>query len=69
MGPCVQPLVDNLVMVASQVHCPRTDSRQISYEKGIRVKLSGTQVYYTAFSLLVTLKNSRCKLHYQEVVI
>ena len=29
MRPCVQPLVDDLVMLASQVHCSHIDPRQV----------------------------------------
>ena len=36
-------------------------------EKGIKLKLSGNEVYYTACSLLVIFKNSCSKLHRQKV--
>ena len=39
---------------------------RILYEKTIKSKLSGNEVYYRAYSLLVTLKNSCCKIHYQK---
>ena len=40
-------------------------SRPSLYEKGIEMKLSGNEVYYTACSLLVILKYSCCRLHRQ----
>jgi hypothetical protein len=39
---------------------------EISYEKGFELKLSGDEVYYTACSLLVVLKNSCGKLHCEK---
>jgi len=39
--------------------------RVISYEKGIKSKLSGNEVYNTACCLLVILRNSCSKLHCQ----
>ena len=41
----------------------------ILQEKGIELKLSGSEVYYTACSLLVTFKNSCSKLHCQKVSV
>ena len=38
----------------------------ISYEKRIKSNLAGNEVYYTACSLLVILKNLTCKLHCQK---
>jgi hypothetical protein len=42
------------------------DPVPISYEKRIKLKLSGNEVYYTAWHLLVILKNSCCKVHCQK---
>ena len=41
----------------------------ISYEQAFESKRSGSEVYYTACSLLVILKNSCSKLHCQKVSI
>ena len=38
----------------------------ILYEQGIKFKLSGDEVYYTACSLLVISRNSCSKLHRQH---
>ena len=40
----------------------------ILQEKSFDSKFSGNEVYYTAYSLLVTLKNSCGKLHCKKVV-
>ena len=39
------------------------------YEKRIKLKLSGNEVYYTACSLLVIFKNSRSELQCQNDLI
>ena len=39
----------------------------ILYAKGIKLKLSGNKVYYTACALLVILKNSCSKLDCEKV--
>ena len=41
----------------------------ISYEKGIKLKLSGNEVYYTAWSSPVILKNLCSKLRCQRVLM
>ena len=43
--------------------------RPLLYEKRIRFRLDGNEIYYTACSLLVILKNSCSKLHCQKVLI
>ena len=40
----------------------------ILFEKGIKSKLTGSKVYYTAFFLLGMLKNSCSELHRQKVL-
>ena len=40
----------------------------IFYEKGIALKLSGDEIYYTAYSLLAILENSCGELHCQKVL-
>ena len=47
----------------------RPAAGRISNEKGIRSKKSGNEVYYSACSVLVILKNSCSQLHCQKVVI
>ena len=47
----------------------RPCSRRHSCEQAFKLKLSGDEVYYTACSLLVVLKNSCSKLHCQKVLI
>jgi len=42
-------------------------SNLISYEKEINLKLSANEVYYTAYSLRVILKNSCSKIHCRKV--
>ena len=46
MTPCVQPFVDDLVMLASQVHCTRTASRQTGcgYEDRVEHPTVGNSV-------------------------
>ena len=51
------------------VICGRIEKAVILCEKGIKSKLSGNEVYYTACSLLVILKNSCRKFHCQKVLI
>ena len=41
-------------------------SKQVLYEKGIKLNLSGNEVYYTVRSLLIILKNLCSEVHCQK---
>ena len=43
--------------------------RGVLFEKGVNLKLSGNEVYYTNTLLLVVKNMLRSKLHYQKVLM
>ena len=67
----LHPGMNLMRLTHSRRICTRTRTRQAgfvpghhlnSYEKGIELNIYGNEIYYTAYSLLVILKNSCCKL-------
>ena len=78
MRPTIPVIPDSIFIdssdfqLASQTFGSSPDAqsfRDWDHQKGIELKLSGSEVYYTACSLLVTLKNSCSEVHCQRVLI